>query len=49
VIAVAHVHELRGDPQPVARLAHAAFDNGLDAEAFADLADAQPLALELER
>ncbi len=48
VVAVGHANQLGGDPQPAARLAHAALENRGDLELPADLADVLALALERE-
>jgi len=42
------VDQLRGDPHPAARLAHAAFDNVADLELARDLRNVHVLALEHE-
>jgi len=48
VIPVGRIDELRADPDAIARLAHAPFEDGGDAELAADLAGVDVLALEGE-
>ena len=45
---VADVDQLRGDPQSVRAPPNASFEDGLDAQRFADLPDIQLPALERE-
>ena len=48
MVAVRDVDQLGADPQPVAGLAHAAFEDGLHVEPLADFADVDLRAFELE-
>ena len=49
VIAIADVHELRGDPQAVPRTPDAAFQNMLDVELSSDFANVGAAPAKLER
>ena len=49
LVAVGHVDQLGRDPDPVAGLAHAAFEQGVHLEPLADLPGVDALALEGER
>jgi hypothetical protein len=48
VVAVRHLDQLRGDPEPVPRLAHAALEDGAHLELAADLGDVFVFVLEGE-